>query len=531
MSEPGDDEPWDGDAPMAVALDRPTEARAARRPIDVIEGADPRGAALLGLEPLRPGLPLSAPDGPSLRVGDLRPGGLRSDLLQRGLREHPSPAPARPAPRDARSPEVGSGRWVMRGEVVEVLVTPPSPRAPADGGRPPNEFAAVDGLGASTGGFGRLAAGFGGSMGGLTPPRGALASPAGGLIDATAVVPTFTGPGPAVQVTEIASAVHEPPARGRRVEGTEPEVAAYGRAAAVEVHDLEAEAITGDLPSAAPTAEADDGLRARAGLVEAAPLEVFVPPFEDRHGASEPDAVETLAAESDGARAGVPVFGAPLGARLARALQPNPPARVARPRTATEARIHAQAMTPAAPRVLRELPVLRALVPRLRFGPTTSAPDELRAWIDAARAVEGLAPYGESMRPGGDARAQSLGGAGRVRPGVAAQGRERGEPSERSDLRDRGDPRARADALVRDMADSLLVGSDASGSQEFRLVLADEFFGGTELRIVRSLDGIVAVFTPPDRDTWRLLSSEGPRLRAELEQKGLRVSRIEVVEP
>lgn len=530
MSEPGDDEAWDGDAPMAVALDRPTEARAGRRPIDVVEGAEPRGAALLGLEPLRPGLPLPAPDGPVLRVGDLRPGGLRSDLLQRGLRETQPFEPARPAPRDARAQESGSGRWVMRGEVVEVLVTPPPPRVSADAGRPTGALEPGDGFGEPTVGFGAALGGFGAPVGGAASPRGALASPLGGLIDATAVVPTFTGPGPAAQVTEIASAVHEVPARGRRVEGTEPEVEAYGRAASVEVRDLEAEAITGDLPSAAVTAGVEDA--ARAGFAEAAPLEVFVPTFE---GSSEPDALDTLAGEADAAPGGVepgmsaPLFGPPLGARLARALQPSPPTRVARPRTGTEARIHAQAMTPAAPRALRELPVLRALVPRLRFGPTTSAPDELRAWIDAARVVEGLAPYGESLRPGaGDPRAPSLGGAGRVRPGVGAQPRERGEPTERGD---RGDPRARADALVRDMADSLLVGSDASGAQEFRLVLGDEFFGGTELRIVRSLDGIVAVFTPPDRDTWRLLSSEGPRLRAELEQKGLRVSRIEVVEP
>ena len=496
MTGPGDDEAWDGDAPMAVALDRPTEARPARRPVDVVEGVDPRGAALLGLDPLRPGLPLPAPEGPVLRVGDLRPGGLRSDLLQRGLRETQPFEPARPAPRsgEARSGEAGSGRWVMRGEVVEVLVTPPGPRAPA-----------LDGF----------------MPGGLPPgglPPGGFASPLGGLIDATAVVPTFTGPGVAVQVTELAPAVDDAPIRARRAEGTEPEVEAYRSAPVVEVHDLEAEAITGDLPAR----PADDDAVAASGLeafVDAPPIEVFVPTPDDALGPV------GVAPEAD-----APVFGPPLGARLARALHPSPAPRVARPRTGTEARIHAQAMTPATPRVLRELPLLRALVPRLRFGPTTSAPDELRAWIDAARVVEGLAPYGEPPR-GGDARAPSLGGAGRVRPGVGASARDRGEPTERGDARDRGDPRARADALVRDMADSLLVGSDASGAQEFRLVLGDDFFGGTELRIVRSLDGIVAVFTPPDRDTWRLLSSEGPRLRAELEQKGLRVARIEVVEP
>ena len=88
----------------------------------------------------------------------------------------------------------------------------------------------------------------------------------------------------------------------------------------------------------------------------------------------------------------------------------------------------------------------------------------------------------------------------------------------------------KVDGLLEEMADGLLVGGDGQSS-EMRVTLGEDFFGGTELRISRGPDGVTAILLPPDRDSYRLLSSELPRLRAQLEQRGLRVQKLKVEEP
>ena len=91
--------------------------------------------------------------------------------------------------------------------------------------------------------------------------------------------------------------------------------------------------------------------------------------------------------------------------------------------------------------------------------------------------------------------------------------------------------RAEVDELLGEMAEGLLVGGDGAGTSEIRVTLGEEFFGGTELRIQRSADGVTAILRPPDRDTYRILAAELPRLRVHLEERGLRVSNLRVEEP
>ncbi len=94
-----------------------------------------------------------------------------------------------------------------------------------------------------------------------------------------------------------------------------------------------------------------------------------------------------------------------------------------------------------------------------------------------------------------------------------------------------GSARADMDDMLEEMAEGLLVGGDGAGMSEIRVTLGEEFFGGTELRIQRNADGVTAILRPPDRETYRVLAAELPRLRVHLEERGLRVSNLRVEEP
>lgn len=91
--------------------------------------------------------------------------------------------------------------------------------------------------------------------------------------------------------------------------------------------------------------------------------------------------------------------------------------------------------------------------------------------------------------------------------------------------------RAALDGMLEQMAEGLLVGGSGDALSEMRVTLRDEFFRGTELRIAVGLEGVTARFIPPDRDTYRHLSSELPRLRSHLADRGLKVGKLEVDEP
>ena len=91
--------------------------------------------------------------------------------------------------------------------------------------------------------------------------------------------------------------------------------------------------------------------------------------------------------------------------------------------------------------------------------------------------------------------------------------------------------RTELDGLLAVMADGLLIGEGEGGASEIRVTLRDEFFAGTELRISLLEGRVSAKLIPPNREVYWQLGGEAGELRLRLEERGLRVSQLEVLEP
>jgi hypothetical protein len=87
------------------------------------------------------------------------------------------------------------------------------------------------------------------------------------------------------------------------------------------------------------------------------------------------------------------------------------------------------------------------------------------------------------------------------------------------------------DQMLALMADGLFIGESEAGATEIRVTLKDEFFAGTELRIALDAGEISATLLPPSREVYWQLGGEAGQLRLRLEERGLRVTRLDVVEP
>ncbi len=87
------------------------------------------------------------------------------------------------------------------------------------------------------------------------------------------------------------------------------------------------------------------------------------------------------------------------------------------------------------------------------------------------------------------------------------------------------------DGLLSVMAEGLLIGEGPDGGSEVRVTLKDEFFAGTELRISINEGRIFASLYPPSRDIYFQLNGQSDALRLRLEERGLRVSSLEVMAP
>ncbi len=87
------------------------------------------------------------------------------------------------------------------------------------------------------------------------------------------------------------------------------------------------------------------------------------------------------------------------------------------------------------------------------------------------------------------------------------------------------------DGLLATMAEGLLIGETADGHTEIRVTLKDEFFAGTELRIVLGESGLVAELVPPDREIYWQLSGNVDDLRERLTSRGLSVTEVKVSFP
>lgn len=87
------------------------------------------------------------------------------------------------------------------------------------------------------------------------------------------------------------------------------------------------------------------------------------------------------------------------------------------------------------------------------------------------------------------------------------------------------------DTLLQTMADGLMIGESPTGHTEVRVTLKDEFFAGTELRIQVGEGEVEATLLPPDREIYWQLNANADALRSRLEERGLRVTKVTVVEP
>ncbi len=87
------------------------------------------------------------------------------------------------------------------------------------------------------------------------------------------------------------------------------------------------------------------------------------------------------------------------------------------------------------------------------------------------------------------------------------------------------------DQLLHTMAEGLLVGETSDGHTEVRVTLKDEFFAGTELRIVAGAGRVRAVLVPPDREVYWQLNGSLEALKRRLTDRGLDVEDIELRDP
>ena len=92
-------------------------------------------------------------------------------------------------------------------------------------------------------------------------------------------------------------------------------------------------------------------------------------------------------------------------------------------------------------------------------------------------------------------------------------------------------PPSDLDRMLLTMAEGLLIGETADGETEVRVTLKDEFFAGTELRIVAGDGKVKAVLAPPDRDVYWQLNGSLDDLKHRLSDRGLKVEDIELVYP
>ena len=87
------------------------------------------------------------------------------------------------------------------------------------------------------------------------------------------------------------------------------------------------------------------------------------------------------------------------------------------------------------------------------------------------------------------------------------------------------------DKMLLTMAEGLLIGETADGHTEVRVTLKDEFFAGTELRIVVIEGKVQAKLSPPDREVYWQLNASLDDLHQRLKERGLEVESVELLDP
>jgi flagellar hook-length control protein FliK len=104
-----------------------------------------------------------------------------------------------------------------------------------------------------------------------------------------------------------------------------------------------------------------------------------------------------------------------------------------------------------------------------------------------------------------------------------------GAPTIRPSARQR-QPEAAAAAIPADLGGSMQVTSEADGATTFDLTLPDDLFENLHCQLTLRDHRLVATFRVADVNLRRLLEAEAGRLRARLEERGLKVAEIVVLE-
>ena len=104
-----------------------------------------------------------------------------------------------------------------------------------------------------------------------------------------------------------------------------------------------------------------------------------------------------------------------------------------------------------------------------------------------------------------------------------------GAPSVRPSAAGPSPARAIDQGALEQTAESLLLSANPDGSTSFDIAVRDEVFADLRCRITIDRGKVRAEFHVHDVNTRRLLEAEAGRLRAQLENRGLRVEEVRVV--
>lgn len=152
---------------------------------------------------------------------------------------------------------------------------------------------------------------------------------------------------------------------------------------------------------------------------------------------------------------------------------------------------------------------------------STHASDASRpdASLDGEPSIPWVDPEDLAVHPSG---AADLDGAANPRPppGAATVRPSAPVPSVPPEL-DRG--------MLEGMAESAMLWSGVDGTTSFDIAFNDDVFDSLGCSIVIEDNEVIAVFRAEDRNTRRLLEAEAGRLRAQLEERGLRVREVRIV--
>ncbi len=116
-----------------------------------------------------------------------------------------------------------------------------------------------------------------------------------------------------------------------------------------------------------------------------------------------------------------------------------------------------------------------------------------------------------------------------VRPNPIMERPPAGAPAVRPSVQESAPAMRASSDLLEQTADAAMLQTSPDGAVSFDISISDDVFNDLACRIGVANGEIVATFFAADPNTARLLEAEAGRLRVQLEKKGMRVSRVDVV--